>query len=107
MLINLDQSITGFIDLTGRFPKISSHGNQYIMVRYHYDVNCILAKLIKNRQGSTITEAWQSNHNDFKKAGTAPTTYILDNETSKELMEGFDKERISYQLVTPYKHRNN
>ena len=77
------------------------------MVGYYYDVNCILAKPIKNRQGSMIAKAWQSIYNDFKKAGTAPTIYILDNKTSKELMEGFDKERISYQLVTPYKHRNN
>ena len=66
---------------------------------YHYDANYILTKLIKNRQDSTITEAWQSIYNDFKKAETAPTTYVLDNKTSKELIDGFDKERISYQLV--------
>ena len=96
MLINLDQSITGFIDLMSRFPKISSCENQYIIVGYHYDANYILAKSIKNRQGLTITEAWQSIHNNFKKMGTAPTIYILDNKTSKELMDGFDKERISY-----------
>ena len=77
------------------------------MVGYHYDTDCIFAKQIKNRQSSMITKAWQLIHNDFKKTGTALTTYVLDNETSKELMDGFDKERISYQLVTPYKHRNN
>ena len=32
---------------------------------------------------------------------------MLDNETSKELIEAFDNENTSYQLVTPYKHRNN
>ena len=37
----------------------------------------------------------------------APSTYVLDNEVSKDLIEGFEEERIMYQLVTPYKHRNN
>ena len=76
-------------------------------MRYYYNTNWILAKPIKNRQGSTIAKAWHSIHNDFKKVRIAPITYVLDNETSKELMDGFDKERISYQLVIPYKHRNN
>ena len=37
----------------------------------------------------------------------APSTYVLDNKVSKDLIEGFEEERIMYQLVTLYKHRNN
>jgi len=95
------------MDLTGRFPKRSSCGNQYILVGYHYDGNCILGIPIKNRRGVTITEAWTSLHAMFKKSGAPPQTYVLDNEASKDLIESFDEEQINYQLVTPYKYRNN
>ena len=41
-IIEPDTTPTAFIDLTGKFPKRSSRGHQYIMVGYHYDGNCIL-----------------------------------------------------------------
>ena len=62
---------------------------------------------LKDRKGQSITEAWCELNKIFKRAGVAPETFVLDNETSKELIEAFDNENISYQLVTPYKHRNN
>ena len=46
-------------------------------------------------------------HNIFKKSSCLPQTYVLDNEVSKDLTDSFEKERIQYQLVTPYKYRNN
>ena len=46
-------------------------------------------------------------HNSFKRVGVALSTYVLDNKISKNLTETFDQEKITYQLVTPYKHRNN
>ena len=46
-------------------------------------------------------------HRLFAKAGEAPTTYVLDNEISKDLIQAFQEEKVDYQLVTPYKHRNN
>ena len=36
-----------------------------------------------------------------------PSTYILDNEISKDLTDGFNQEKITYQLITSYKYRNN
>ena len=33
--------------------------------------------------------------------------YILDNKISKNLIDRFDQERITYQLITLYKYRNN
>ena len=52
-------------------------------------------------------EAWEKMHDTFKKAGIAPNTYVLDNETSPELMGAFNAEEIKYQLMPPHKHRNN
>ena len=93
--------------MTGRFPKHSSRRNEYIFVGYHYNTNCILGVLIKNRRGGTITKAWEKLHIIFKKAGALPETYILDNKISRDLINGFNQESINYQLVTLYNHRNN
>ena len=106
-LINPTSTSTEYVDLTGRFPKKSSRGNQYILVGYHYDGNYIHGMPLKDRRGQSITEAWSELNAIFKKAGVAPEMYVLDNETSSELMQAFDDESITYQLVTPYKHRNN
>jgi len=79
------------MDLTGNFPKRSSRGNEYILVGYHYNANHIRGIPIKNQQGPTIKEALEQLHQDFKKAGVALQTYVLDNEKSKDLLESFAK----------------
>ena len=64
-VINKNEVCTAYTDLTGRFPMRSSRGNQYIMVGYHYDGNCILGKAIKDRKAATLTAAWQALHDTF------------------------------------------
>ena len=63
---------TAYQDLTGRFPVRSSRGNEYILVGYHLDANCILGHPVKDRTATVLTEAWQHLHNEFSRAGTAP-----------------------------------
>ena len=46
-----------FMDLTGRFPKRSRSGNEYILIAYHYDSNVIWADPIKNRTKGVILQA--------------------------------------------------
>jgi len=58
VLIQPNYISTAYIDLTGRFPKKSSRGNEYILVGYHHDGNCVLGQPIRDRRGSTIIEAW-------------------------------------------------
>ena len=41
ILINKSEISTAYQDLTGRFPMKSSRGNEYILIRYHYDANFI------------------------------------------------------------------
>ena len=101
------ETVTRYMDLTRRFLKRLLRGNKYLLVSYHFDANHIRAISIKNRKGLTITDAWEQLYNDFKKIGIAPQTYVLDNEKSRDLMNSFDKKKVSYQLVLPYKHRNN
>ena len=88
--------VVGYINLTGRFPKVSLSGNQHILVGYNYDGNYIDAIPRKNRKGQTITEAWQQMHNKFLKAGAAPLTHVLDNKTSRDLTAAFDENYVLY-----------
>jgi hypothetical protein len=95
------------LDLTGRFPRKLSRRNGFLLIGYYHDANHIRAKPIKNRKEATITEAWEKLYTDFKKAGLAPQTYVLDNEKSKDLLDSFADQKIQYQLVLLYKHRTN
>ena len=107
MLIDRKELNTAYIDLTGRFPMRSSRGNQYILIGYHYDANCIHGIAIKNRKSATLTAAWQSLHDTFTKAGAAPNTYVMDNEISNDLKEALQTNDTTYQLVPPHSHRRN
>ena len=86
ILIDKKDLSTAYTDLTGKFPMRSSRGNQYILIGYHYDANCIHGTAIKDRTATTLTKAWQSLHNIFAQAGVAPNTYVMDNEISADLM---------------------
>ena len=107
MIIDRDQLSTAYTDLTGRFPCRSSSGNEYVMVAYHYDGNCIVGRALKNRKKETLTACWQTMHDIFQKAGAAPNTYVMDNEISQEFITTLDKNKTSYQLVPPHTHRQN
>ena len=60
---------TAYADLTGRFPKISSRGNQYLLVVYDYDSNAIVAEPLKSKQAGEIKRAWIELNNIFRNRG--------------------------------------
>ena len=45
-----------------------------------------------NIRGKTIANAWSKLHNILKLYRVSPKTYILDNETSKDLISSFKDE---------------
>ena len=53
-IISFRERNTAYGDLTGRFPHMSSRGNQYIVVIYDFDSNAILAEPIKSRATGEI-----------------------------------------------------
>ena len=106
-VIQTNTTDLGFTDLTGRFPYRSSRGNEYILVAYNYDGNCILAEAIKNREAKSITSAWTSMNTKFAVAGIQPKVYLLDNEISKEFKAALHKANVTFQLVPPHCHRAN
>ena len=101
------ESGKAYIDLTGRFPIRSAHGNQYILVGYHYDTNAILVEPLASRRAGYITKAWERMHNRVATAGVAPKLYVVDNEANAELKQAFAKYNTTYQLVLPDNHKRN
>ena len=47
MVINRNDLATAYTDLTGRFPCKPRSGNEYILVAYHFDGNCITSRALK------------------------------------------------------------
>jgi hypothetical protein len=96
-----------YTDQTGRFPKKSSRGNQYIMVLIEIDSNAILVEAMKNQTSGEMIRAYQVLVNQLKSAGVTPKMHILNNECSAEFKERIKLNNIFYQLVPPHDHRRN
>ena len=91
MLINQDDVMAAYQDLTGRFPVKLSSGNKYILIGYHYDANCIIGHPVKDRKAPTLTKAQTNLHDEFKQAWVEPDVWILDNEVSNDLKKVFQE----------------
>ena len=48
----------GYMNLTGFFPQRLFRVNDYLLAGFHRDSNYVCTVPIKNREGSTATEAW-------------------------------------------------
>ena len=97
-MIELKPTKRGYIDLTGHFPYRLSQGNEYIIVGYNYDGNCILAEVIKNRKAKSITDAWTKINNKFHIAGIQLEVYLPDNEISKEFKAALKNKMSLFNL---------
>ena len=96
-----------YMDLTGRFPHMSSRGNQYLVVIYDYDTNAIVFEPIKTRQSKEVFNAFKKCDNKISHNNIAPKFFVLDNEAAADLKLGIVKNNQSYQVVPPNQHRRN
>ena len=96
-----------YTDQTGRFPFKSSRGNEYIMVLYDYDANCLLFEAIPNREGQTLLNAWRKLYHRLINNGHDISTYVFDNECSTNLKAALKDEKLVFKLVPPGQHRRN
>lgn len=96
-----------YADQTGRFVTPSSTGNNYLIIVYDFDSNCILAEPIKNRSAASILAGYKILHARLCAAGLRPLLQRLDNECSAALKQFFHDEEIKFQLVPPGVHRRN
>ena len=106
-VINRQDLITAYKDLTGRFPIRSAAGSEYIMIGYHYDASCILGHPVTNQTAPVLTKAWEHLQSQFGRAGVASEVWVLDNEISKELTEAFTTLKLlqnKTQLTNWFRH---
>jgi hypothetical protein len=96
-----------YTDQTGRLPIASSSGNNYLLIAYDYDSNCILLRPIKNRTAEALTSAIENVHTTLAKGGCKPQFHRLDNECPQLLKEFFERQQVQHQLVPPHDHRSN
>ncbi|MCP4746067.1 MAG: hypothetical protein GY874_07980, partial [Desulfobacteraceae bacterium] len=103
----IDMRETMYTDQTGKFPYLSSRGNQYQMVVYHSDANYIFAKPLKNRTKGQIIEAYNRIIKRMKKGGLSVKKHILDNKISENFKSTIEEHGAEYELVPPGEHRRN
>ena len=95
------------MNFKGRFPYQSSRDNEYVLIAYHVDSNTIIDTPVKNRQANTLKQVWLDLHNQFTVSTSTPNIWILDNETSADLLFTMVKHKVQFQLAPPHKHRAN
>ena len=74
-----------YSDQTGKFPHMSTRGNQYVFTMYDYDANAILLEPLISKQSKEIAEVFTTCHNRLTLHGHKITLHILDNECGEYL----------------------
>ena len=77
------------------------------MVVYVQDANAILAVPIKNQNGLTLVEVYNTIYKKLTLAGLKPVVQICNNECPESFEKFLKQQDISLQLVPPYDHRTN
>ena len=90
-----------------RFLVISSKGNKYVLVAYHYDSNTIYAEPLKTRSGLDLKTSYQKIHSLFTNRGLKPNLHILENECTNVLKTFMREVNEKFQLVPPHIHCRN
>jgi hypothetical protein len=106
---NLEEEATHKIwtNQTGRFPKQSSRGNQYIMVLVKSGSSAILIKPMKNRSAGEMAQAYQAIIDHLNPSGIFPKEHISDNKCCKLFKQQIKLNKMTHQLVPPHDHRCN
>ena len=91
-------------DQTGRLPRVSTRGNQYICVFYIYDANFIMPIAIQSRHRSDLLGAYETVYKWCESRGFKPTLHRMDNETSKDVEEFIEEQNADVQYTAPGRH---
>mmetsp|Transcript_8669 Transcript_8669/g.12595 ORF Transcript_8669/g.12595 Transcript_8669/m.12595 type:complete len:139 (+) Transcript_8669:1-417(+) len=94
-------------DLTGKFPYMSSRGNQYLLIVYDYDSNAILQHPLRNKSGKDIMEGYMTIIQSLTAKGLKPRLQTMANKASTALQQNPTSLNINFQLVPPQVHRRN
>ncbi len=105
MVYNLKNTV--YTNQTGKFPHISSLGNQYIMILHDVDSNSSWAEALKKNTEGKLILARQHALARMKQCGIVPKHQILNNQTSAAYKTAVETSKMMYQLVPPDNHQQN
>jgi hypothetical protein len=92
---------------TGRFPKTSRRGMNYILVLVEIDSGAILVEAMLDRSAGKQCRAYQVLVNRLHQCKIYPKKHILDNEISDKFREIIKHNKMEHELVPPHDHRRN
>jgi hypothetical protein len=98
---------TMYTDQTGKFPHISSLGNQYIMILHNVDSNSSWVEAMKNNTKGKLILAQQRVLARMKRCGIVPTHQILNNQASAAYKTAIETSKMTYQVIPPNNHQQN
>ena len=96
-----------YTDGTGRFPKASRRGMNYIFVMVEMDSGAILVEAMRNRSTGKQCRAYQVLLDRLHQSKIYPKKHILDNEISDEFRAVIKLNKMEHELVPPHNHRRN
>ena len=96
-----------YADQTGLFPAVSSLGNTYVMILHHVDSNSSWAEAMRNQSDGKLILARARALARMQRRGLIPKHQILDNQASAEYKATIEASGMTYELVSPEKHRRN
>lgn len=96
-----------YSDQTGRCPKISSQGNQYIVVIAGVDSDTILMEPMRNRSAGEMVQTWKKILERLAECGIKSKHQILNNKISGEYKQAIKDVDMTYELVPPHDYHRN
>jgi hypothetical protein len=96
-----------YTDGTGRFPKASRKGMNYILVLVEIDSGAILVEAMRDRSAGEHCRAYQVLLDRLHRSKVYPKKHILDNEISDEFRAVIELNKMEHELVPPHDHRRN
>ena len=93
-----------YTDRTGRFPKTSRRGMNYILVLVEIDSGAILVEAMRDRSAGEQCRAYQVLVDRLHQCKIYPKKHILDNEISDKFREVIKHNKMEHELVPPHNH---
>ena len=91
-----------YSDQTGRFPYVSSRGNQYIMLMNDEDSNEIMVEALKTWQRKELATTLKKLCSKLKVNINESNLFILDNDVSSSVKNTISSFNANYQVAPPH-----
>ena len=95
---------TADIDASGRFPVVSVHKHEYMLLSYYKGY--VHVEPLHSRHHTSYIDAYRRTYDFWKQYGSIPAIVCLDNETSTQLQQ-FIETFATFTYFPPGNHRAN